>query len=71
MLLLNSRTVSEISSEIKPSDIPSPAYFGKGQFLSDKIRSLPCLVTIIQSVLLLDFVQIGLVKVVTWISLSC
>ena len=33
-------------------------------------KALSSLVTIIQSVLLLDFVQIGLVKVVTWFSLS-
>ena len=51
-------------SEGKP--IKSQSFFG---LYRTQVQSLPCFVS--PSVLLLNFVQIGFVKVVTWISRSC
>ena len=46
--------------------IKSQSFFG---FYRTQVRSLPCLVS--PSVLLVNFLQIGFVLVVSWISLSC
>ena len=58
--------LTDLSDYSEGRPIKSQSFFG---FYRTRDRSLPCLVS--PSVLLLNFVQVGFVKVVSWISLSC
>ena len=58
--------LTDLSDYSEGRPIKSQSFFG---FYRTQVRSLPCLVS--PSVLLVNFLQIGFVLVVSWISLSC